>query len=176
MRFWRRKTDDGCVRLREPTDDFVLKTLVPLVLLILASGPISVLDETPVWLDVMIWLGLAGLVLMLVRTWRMGIYVRRDEIEIVGVWSRDKVKWNQISEFTMGYPESRMWSWAPVAELADGTRLPMHAIQAPQPWTRPSNQFADRAVAKLDELLIKARSHGGAVDVTDLEFERRFGY
>lgn len=128
------------------------------------------------WVDVIAWLILAGLFAMLIRSWRIGVYLRLDEIEIVGIWLRKTVSWSEISEFTAGYPEARIWKWAPVAELADGSRIPMYAIQAPQPWTRPDNKFDSKAIDKLTELLLKARENGGEITESDLEFERRLGY
>lgn len=164
------------VRLREPTDDLLLKSLVPLVLLILASGPAGGWGDVPTWVDAFAWVVWIGLAAALVRTWRMGVYLGQSGIEIVGPRSRDAIPWGQIAEFVEGFPEARFWKWAPVAVLKDGTRLPMHAVQSPQPWTRPGNHFGSGAVEKLTELLELSRHGGDEIPIDALEFDRRLGY
>lgn len=171
-----RESSSQRVRLREPTDDFLLKALGPFVLLILASGPIGGWGEVPFAITVLGWTCVFALAAMLVRSWKVGVYVSVDGIEITGYASRRRVPWKEISEFARSCPEARFWKWAPVAVLNDGSRIPMNAIQAPQPWTRPANQFDTLAVAKLEELLARARARGGTVDTGDLDFDRRFGY
>lgn len=164
------------VRLREPSDDFMLKTLVPVVLLVFASGPAGGWGDTPLWIDVCGWMVIAALAACLVRSWSMGVYVSPDHLEIAGLSLRRRVDWGQIKEFSIGYPEATFWKWAPVAVLADGTRVPMNAIQAPQPWTRPKNAFDTRAVEKLRELHQIAIRDGGRIkDERFLEFDRRLG-
>lgn len=164
------------VRLREPTDDFLLKTLVPVVLLILASGPLGGWGDAPLAIDVIAWVIWLGLAAALVRTWRMGVYVESDGIEIVGLTSRHSIRWAHLSGFEEGYPEARFWKWSPVAVLDDGSRIPMHAVQSPQPWTRPGNHFGTSAVEKLTELLESSRRQGDEIAVTDLDFDHRLGY
>ncbi|MBJ7353483.1 MAG: hypothetical protein JHC98_01540 [Thermoleophilaceae bacterium] len=154
----------------------MLKTLVPFVLLVFASGPIGGWGKVPVWVTVLAWLGVAALAAMIARSWKVGVYVEPGGIDVVGFASRTYLEWSEISDFAFGNPDARFWKWAPVVVRADGLRIPMNAIQAPQPWTRPTNKFDQRAVAKLEELLERSRESGGTVSPDELVFERRFGY
>lgn len=159
------------VRLREPTDAFLLKSLVPFALLILASGPLGGWGHAPLVVSIVAWSLLTACVLLLFRSWQIGVYIRTDGIKVVNMRTRQWCAWSQIDSFSIGYPEARSWKWSPVVTLTNGSRLPMIGIQAPQPWTRPSNDFDQRAVAQLESLLAEARANGGVLDSVDLEFE-----
>jgi hypothetical protein len=168
----RRRSAKGIIRLREPTDDFLLKSLVPFALLILACGPLGGWGNVSVFVNIAAWavLGVCGF--LLIRSWRIGVYVHQNGIKICNMRLHRSCEWSEIESFSIGYPEARSWKWSPVATLTDKTRIPMIGIQAPQPWTRPSNDFAERAVAQLQSLLAIAQANGGVLSAKDLEFPR----
>jgi hypothetical protein len=170
--FERHRRRKASRRLREPTDDFLLKTLGPFVLLVFASGPLGGWGDVPIALILAAWLVLAGCGVALVRSWRVGVYVAKEGIEIVNLRNSRWLRWTELRSLSIGFPEARFWKWSPCATLADDSRIPMIGIQAPQPWTRPKNDFDERAVAQLETLLDTAIERSGKLEDSDLEFDR----
>lgn len=86
-------------------------------------------------------------------------------------WKNYEFSWPEIHEIAFGYPEGPILKEVAVVILnSGGHRIPIHALYAPNPWTRPNNRDAQEMTAALEAARRYAADHGGTIP-SDL-FER----
>lgn len=85
-------------------------------------------------------------------------------------WKHYEFGWSEIQEIAFGNPEAPILKEVAVVVLNSGDRIPIHALYAPNPWTRPNNRAAQEMTAALEAARRSASAHGGAIP-SDL-FER----
>lgn len=82
-------------------------------------------------------------------------------LKIVNPLHSFDVPWSEIESFELGYPEAWVWTWFPVLVDRAGRRIPMPAIQSPNPMTRPKNNYGAKAADALRSTLVRARAANG---------------
>lgn len=145
-------------RLREPTDQIGLYfavVLVPAIFIFLIADSWS---ETP---DIVVVTGAAlGTVwIWAIRALWLGVYVGELGLRIINPWKTMWVNWSEVEGFSMGYPEGHFRTDQPVLTTTSGQRIALTAIMAPQPWTRPNDDFAEQALKTLSSYLDTARAN-----------------
>jgi hypothetical protein len=156
------------LRLREPTDG----ALVPVVIAVGAAIFVAFIVanlSAPIWLLFLASVFLAGILVVGWLFIRIGVYVGQGGLHVVNAFRSSTVAWQDIAKFGIGFPEARLWTWSPVLETVSGERVQMMGIQAPQPWTRPKNDYAARTVALLERLLSDARINSGEITLQALQ-------
>lgn len=154
----RPKSRQAWRRLREPTDRigvYFAAILIPGVVLFVILDEWSAAPEV----NLVSVLLLGALWLWTIRALWLGVYVGEQGLRIVNPGKTRWVSWSQVSGFSTGYPEGRWRTDQPVLTTTAGERIPLTAIMAPQPWTRPNNDYVEEALKTLSSYLDTARAN-----------------
>lgn len=146
-------------RLREPTDEIALYVFAVVIPIVVLLQVLNLWSKVP---DIVLvsTLFLGALWLWTLRALRLGVYVGEQGLRIVNPGKTWRVRWSEVGDVSSGYPEGRWRTDQPVLTTTSGQRIPLTAIMAPQPWTRPNNDFAETALKTLSSYLDTARANG----------------
>ena len=85
-----------------------------------------------------------------------GVFLEEEEIRVVNPFRTRRFPRTEVEGFSLG-------RWGPFPKigfacLRDGERVPLFAIEGPNPFTRPRNRSAERLIESLNEALREATS------------------
>lgn len=145
-------------RLREPTDEIALYVFAVVIPIVVFLQVLNLWSKAP---DIVLvsTLFLGALWLWTLRALRLGVYVGELGLRIINPWKTMWVNWSEVEGFSMGYPEGHFRTDQPVLTTTSGQRIALTAIMAPQPWTRPNDDFAEQALKTLSSYLDTARAN-----------------
>jgi hypothetical protein len=91
----------------------------------------------------------------LFRAARVRLIASTEGVRIVNPLRRTTLSWGQVRRFSL-----RPWKWSftpiGVADLKDGSSVPILGIAAPNPFFRPRNRVAADMVDELNRMLAAA--------------------